>query len=338
MLGCSVALTLSVWLARAHEVMLVVFAAWTLWILALPIWRMMSPGWWAPYWLQGRNPFWLTMAPYSRPGRPRCWSRSSSCSACLLISAGLAALSVARVRPVYLAQSCRTPKPPRVRGAAGWLRRRARCGGPARRSTPTRSSGASGTRTGRRGGSGASGSSTSRWPRCSACKVSGTNLSNPAVGRGEMALFLNAFLGLVGLLLLSASAATVLSEERVRGSLDVLLSTPISTRSIVRGKWWGAFRRAPWLAFWPGAGDLLLLRPDSPPWKVPIASLVPALIIAQAAALASLGLALATWIPRAGRAVTWTVTALVASVIGWPVLGFLLSATGGQPNDPHDAS
>src|SRR5262249_58141343 len=45
-----------------------------------------------------------------------------------------------------------------------------------------------------------------------------------------------------GLLLLSVSAATSLGEERQRGSLDVLLATPLSTRSIVLGKSWGAFR------------------------------------------------------------------------------------------------
>jgi hypothetical protein len=40
-----------------------------------------------------------------------------------------------------------------------------------------------------------------------------------------------------GLLLLSIPAATSLAEERQRGSLDVLLATPLSTRSIVLGKW-----------------------------------------------------------------------------------------------------
>ena len=36
-------------------------------------------------------------------------------------------------------------------------------------------------------------------------------------------------LGQLGLLLLSVSAATALAEERVRGSLDVLLATPLPT-------------------------------------------------------------------------------------------------------------
>ena len=39
----------------------------------------------------------------------------------------------------------------------------------------------------------------------------------------------------VGLLLVSVGAATSLAEERVRGSLDVLLTTPMSTRSILAG-------------------------------------------------------------------------------------------------------
>ncbi len=51
-----------------------------------------------------------------------------------------------------------------------------------------------------------------------------------------------------GLLLFSAVAPMVLAEERHRGSLDVLMATPLSARTIVMGKWMGAFRRVPWLA------------------------------------------------------------------------------------------
>src|SRR5207302_8714026 len=54
-----------------------------------------------------------------------------------------------------------------------------------------------------------------------------------------------------GLLLLSASAATSLAEERQRGSLDVVMATPLPTRSIVWGKWWGAFRAVPPLLILP---------------------------------------------------------------------------------------
>ena len=62
----------------------------------------------------------------------------------------------------------------------------------------------------------------------------------------------------LGLLLLSVSASTSLAEERVRGSLDVLLCTPLSTRSILVGKWWGSFLQARHVLAWPAilAGTL----------------------------------------------------------------------------------
>ncbi len=131
---------------------------------------------------------------------------------------------------------------------------------------------------------------------------------------------------------MAASAGTVLSEERVRGSLDVLLATPLSTRSIVWGKWWGAFRRAPWLAFWPALIAYATLPSNPSPRGVAMAYLIPTLIILQGAALAGLGLALATWISRTGRAVAWTITALVGSVVGWPIVGSaLFSRIGTTP-------
>ena len=56
----------------------------------------------------------------------------------------------------------------------------------------------------------------------------------------DLVATLNVFQVGVGLLLLSVNAATSLAEERMRGSLDVLLTTPLSTRSILAGKWAGA--------------------------------------------------------------------------------------------------
>ena len=45
----------------------------------------------------------------------------------------------------------------------------------------------------------------------------------------------------IGLLLFSVTAATSLAEERARGSLELLMSSPLSTRQIVFGKWLGGF-------------------------------------------------------------------------------------------------
>ena len=67
------------------------------------------------------------------------------------------------------------------------------------------------------------------------------NVCRQSPGNQEMIAIMSMFQVSLGLLLLSVSAATSLAEERVRGSLDVLLCTPLSTRSILVGKWWGSF-------------------------------------------------------------------------------------------------
>ena len=75
----------------------------------------------------------------------------------------------------------------------------------------------------------------------------------------------------LGLMLLSVQAPTALGEERVRGSLDVLMAAPISTRAIVWGKWLGTYRVALWLAVLPGVSAALIAAtsPDvSPRFKV----------------------------------------------------------------------
>jgi ABC-type transport system involved in multi-copper enzyme maturation permease subunit len=118
----------------------------------------------------------------------------------------------------------------------------------------------------------------------------------------------------LGFLLLSVTCATSLAEERVRGSLDILLATPMSTRAIIWGKWWGSYR-----------GVLLLSVPPTLVTCVYAArtghmlgiALEAGFILAFGAALTSLGLALATWIPRFGRAVAMTVTAYILVTVGW---------------------
>ena len=121
----------------------------------------------------------------------------------------------------------------------------------------------------------------------------------------------------IGLLLLSVSAATSLAEERTRGSLDILLSTPLSTFAIVVGKWWGAFRLAPHVIFWPAllAGILLW---DGGSWVAYL--LLLGLLLVYCAVTASLGLAVATWVSRLGRAVALCVTVVVGFSIGWMFL------------------
>ena len=132
----------------------------------------------------------------------------------------------------------------------------------------------------------------------------------------------------IGLLLLSVSAATSLAEERDRGSLDVIMTTPLETREIVWGKWWGTFAMVPRLAIlpiWVSAGAAMVT--DGGIGLV----LMIGLILAYAAAITSLGLAVATWIPRLGRAITVSVLSYLLVAAGWPFLMNMLPATPAAP-------
>jgi ABC-type transport system involved in multi-copper enzyme maturation permease subunit len=141
---------------------------------------------------------------------------------------------------------------------------------------------------------------------------------------GVACAYVNGFQVSIGFLLLSVAAATSLAEERARGSLDLILSTPLSTRQIVLGKWLGAYRMVPPLAILPalvvgrGAfyGD----------WKMCwVALLMIAYVLAAGAAITSLGIAMAISFSRLGRAVGATVTVYVLVAAGWIALVMLVS-------------
>jgi ABC-type transport system involved in multi-copper enzyme maturation permease subunit len=145
-------------------------------------------------------------------------------------------------------------------------------------------------------------------------------------GDGGTAAWVNGLQVSVGLLLLSVTAATALAEERVRGSLDVLMATPLSTRQIVLGKWLGTFRLVPPLAILPGL--VILGGAGADDWRWPGAALMVLFVLASGAAITSLGLALATWISRLGRAVGVTVTLYVLVAVGWLFLAMMIPASG----------
>src|SRR5260370_17646085 len=113
----------------------------------------------------------------------------------------------------------------------------------------------------------------------------------------------------IGLLFLSVSAATSLADERVRGSLDVLMATPLSTRKIVLGKWLGTFRLVPPMAILPGLVILCAGGVDFE--RLWGALFVMTFVLCSGAAITSLGLAMATWFSRLGRAVGLTLTVYI---------------------------
>ena len=138
-----------------------------------------------------------------------------------------------------------------------------------------------------------------------------------------------------GLLMLSVAAPTSMAEERQRGSLDILATTTLSTRSIVVGKWLGTLRLVPLLAIGPGLVGFALATafksPDYAAWTRPGAStemawgelllgpiLLVATILVHGALIASIGVALAVWIKQQSRAIAANVVIAVLISAGWP--------------------
>ena len=121
---------------------------------------------------------------------------------------------------------------------------------------------------------------------------------------GLLPRLVNGFQVAAGLLLVSVTSATVLAEERSNGNLEVLLATPLSTPSIIWGKWRATFRTVPPLCLLPVlvAGTAAV---GSGQW-IPVV-LLTVMILTWGSLLASLGLALASWLPRPGRALAWCV-------------------------------
>jgi hypothetical protein len=112
------------------------------------------------------------------------------------------------------------------------------------------------------------------------------------------------------------------------------MTTPLSTRAIVVGKWLSLYRSVPWLAIGPGllgfalATSPSLLRRAGPYilWHVRLhaCGLIVATILAHGAAIISLGLALATWLRRETRAIGISITAFVLISVVWPILCLVL--------------
>ena len=339
-LGASLALCLSVWAGKTHEVVMASYLLIFAYLIFYPGWYVMSfmrIGWSRPpEWLQLAHPYWLALD--VAPGKVLIHRHAWFALACLGLSASLTLLATRRLRAAALKQMNRPAGARKGRPLRLWrlLPGPSLDGNPIlwrewHRKAP-------------------SGWSRLIWLTYSTASIGATALGIYLIaqpGRSAVALILiNGLQVALGLLLLSVSAATSLAEERVRGSLDVLLATSISTRSIVWGKWWATFRIVPLLSILPVT--LVVAAIWSEPQSVPPAGWIPSpgwaihaewtmwlipplilgLILAYGAALTSLGLVMATWISRVDRAVIATISAYVIVALAWPVaMAFLL---------PHD--
>lgn len=338
LLGCSLALLLSNWAGKAHEVVMAVYLIWLAWLLALPIgfWVDLTLRRWFGFGLGTQrlgglfakaNPVWIVFGPGSGAPfvEPTFIDQVGFFIVTVFLSALLVVVATKTMRPSAVRSEGRT----RVRRS--WIPRElfslgrfvpapSLDGNPVLWREWTRNR-------------------PSRWSRwiwwtygLAACFFSGIVVFQWLfVGRrgGDMPAVVNVLQVGAGLLLLSVSASTSLVEERVRGSLDVLMTTPLSTLAIVWGKWLGAYRRAVLLAVPPGlvAAACALV---SGQWYGAFLMFVS--VLAQGAAVVSLGLLVATWTPRLGRAIGATVAGYILVAIGWMfVVVFLSRGAGSGP-------
>ncbi len=247
-LGCSLAMALSLWVGKTHEALLCTYAIWILWLLAGPMLRLLTAtiGW---NWLtvpRTSEPFFLSLAPYWWPGTVGWSDYSQFLGVTCAISAVLVALSVARLRAVCTRQSGRRARWSRFMwtGSNGWRT--------LNRAVPWLTPSLDGNpviwREWHR-------SRPSGWMMLISVVYGGLSLLFSVLvmlfPRGIAGPVVNGFQVAIGLLFFSVTAATSLAEERARGSLEILMSTPLSTRQIVIGKWLGSFRAVPLLAILP---------------------------------------------------------------------------------------
>ncbi len=314
--GCAAALAFSACGTKTHEVLLTTYAAWALWLLALPMWwgylLVMGGGPAPPYWLPKANPVWLVAAPYLWPNAVGIEDYIAFLAVSVIVSAAFITVATTQLRRVSpRGESAPFPGLRLLRAPILSAFMLKLLPGPSIDTNPvlwrewhrlSPSRWAAGV-----------------WSLYGAMSIGLTVTLIVLISSGrpvprQVASIANGFQAGIGLLLLSVAAATSLGEERVRANLDVLLATPLRTRSIVWGKWCGAYRAVPIVAICPGVLAAALAR-DSGRWDG--ALLIVGLFLAYGAAVTSLGLALATWITRIDLAVALNVAVLGGVTIGW---------------------
>ena len=311
-LGASLAMTLSVWGTRMHEVLLVVYGLWAVWLLSVPAWFLFTMCWGIvppPEWLGRAHPFWLAFAPYERPGKVGPFWVFVFLFGCVAISGALAAVAAWRVRAVAIRQ-------------IGGVRRAGR-GHRSHRFEPTLDRDPLAWRERHRGES-------SPWRLALVAGYAIVSAGFTAATIVDTLWFgsltimpssINAYVFALGMPVLGVWSASSLAEDRRGRSLDVLLTTPMSSTAIVWSKWWASARQIGWVVLLPG---LVAAAIGWETGHLPRAALLVALLAAIGAALVGLGLAIATVIERPGRAVAADLAVVIVLTVGWSNVSAML--------------
>ena len=238
LLGCSAALAVSVRVLKAHEVLMAVYSAFGLWLLAAPYWVVISrPARIAPppEWFVKLNPYVLAFSPITSPGYVNDGDVAVFLAAVGSISAVLTLIAIKTLRREVTSGVERSERMERFGQRVqsrffSWWPRPTLDANPVawrewHRNRPSRMA--------RR-----------IWVLYTLLVVAGTAYGlHGIIAHGLTAfpgevfmIVVNALAVIFGLLFLSVSAPSALADERVQGSLDVLLVTPLSTRTIVLGK------------------------------------------------------------------------------------------------------
>jgi ABC-type transport system involved in multi-copper enzyme maturation permease subunit len=348
-LGCSLALALSTWAKTVHEVLMAVYTVWGLVLLAYPIAYTLTFTFgkgFAKRWMLTADPFWLAFAPYFEPGKNGPWEYGCFFGVALGLSALCIVVSIAGVRVNPLGESRPKRKTRLNRGISLIGRLTRHFPGPSLDGNPVL---------------------WREWHRARSSRpmqILMTALflaSTIACCYGALEILTEGFRVRVGfagimatliqtvfgLLVLAVFASLAFSEERRRGSLDVLLSTPLSTRSIVWGKWLTTFRVLPLLAIGPALVCGALALDDLSGYTATLpatiraqnlggfgrafaAALMPLTILAHGMWISSLGLALSVWVRRESRAISLVAAAYVLYVIAIPIAAIVLAGPRGN--------
>jgi len=315
LLGSSLAFVFSLWVKRTHEALLGTYAVWGLWLLGRPYLVFFNNTFGGSWPLPPRlaDPYLLTFAPYWYPGTVNLGDYVRFLALTTGAAAVLAAVAVFRLRAVCTRVNVVTKS--RLRSRLAELYDRIDL----TRVLPSPSLDFNPVlwREWHR-------SRPSRLARL----VGGLFVAVAVIAsigaivapRASFTMaWVNGLQVSIGLLLLSVAAATSLAEERVRGSLDVLMTTTLSTREIVLGKWLGTYRLVPLLTILP---TLVILCSDvSKRHYLSTVVMTFLFVLVCGATITSLGLAMATWCPRLNRAVAVTVSLYVFMTVGWLFMG-----------------